>query len=261
MSSDHPRMSAQPAIVEPPSLRTRTVALVGNPNTGKSTLFNALTGYHQRVGNYPGVTVETRTGRMRVDGHADRVDVVDLPGTYSLAARSADEAVVLDRLLGAHAQPVPDAIVVVIDASNLTRNLFLASQLMELGRPVIVALNMMDVAEAQEIRVDPAKLARELGLTVVPVVATRSTGLDSLRRAILESTDTAPPASQVSFPVCIQTEQDGLCDLINGDSDGARQPLSRAEALQTLLNPGGYHEERLVVQRGPSFADDLAALI
>lgn len=250
-------MSAQPAIVKPDSLRTRTVALVGNPNTGKSTLFNALTGYHQRVGNYPGVTVETRTGRMRVEGHADRVDVVDLPGTYSLAARSADEAVVLDRLLGAHDQAVPDAIVVVVDASNLSRNLFLTSQLMELGRPVIVALNMMDVAEAQGTRIDSAKLARELGLTVVPVVATKSTGLDSLRRAILESMDTSPPASRVSFPACIQTEQEGLCDLVNDGSDGARQPLSHAEALQTLLNPGGYHEKRVGAQRGPSFARDL----
>src|SRR3954464_4669668 len=129
----------------PPSATTSrhcTVALVGNPNTGKTTLFNALAGMRQRVGNYPGVTVETKKGQF---SHQGRVfDVVDLPGTYSLAARSPDEMVAVDVILGHQAgEPRPDVVVSIVDASNLERNLYLTTQVMELGAPVVVALNMV----------------------------------------------------------------------------------------------------------------------
>src|ERR1043166_3513459 len=131
------------------ALRTPTIALVGNPNTGKTTLFNALAGMNQRVGNYPGVTVETKKGRLR---HGDiALDVIDLPGTYSLAPRSPDEMLAVDVILGQNAdEPRPDVVVTIVDASNLERNLYLMTQVLELGVPVIVALNMMDVAEGQE---------------------------------------------------------------------------------------------------------------
>src|SRR5436305_3117681 len=148
-------------------VRTPTVALVGNPNTGKTTLFNALAGMNQRVGNYPGVTVETKKGKFTHDGQL--VEVVDLPGTYSLAPRSPDEMVAVDLILGhADETPRPDAIVTIADASNLERNLYLTTQLLELGVPVILALNMTDVAESQGLRIDVDRLSRSLGVPVVP---------------------------------------------------------------------------------------------
>src|SRR5437667_10443929 len=135
------------------SLRTPTVALVGNPNTGKTTLFNALAGMNQRVGNYPGVTVETKKGKLRHAGQT--FDLVDLPGTYSLAPRSPDEMVAVDLILGQQAgEARPDVIVTILDASNLERNLYLTTQALELGVPVVVALNMIDVAESNGIRID-----------------------------------------------------------------------------------------------------------
>src|SRR5437667_4469283 len=123
-----------------------TVALLGNPNTGKTTLFNALAGMRQRVGNYPGVTVETKKGQMTYQGQT--FHLVDLPGTYSLAARSPDEMVAVDLILGQQpGEARPDVVCAIVDASNLERNLYLTTQALELGAPVVRALNMLDVAE------------------------------------------------------------------------------------------------------------------
>src|SRR5438067_12255861 len=142
--------------------KTLTVALVGNPNTGKSTLFNALSGLRQRVGNYPGVTVEMKKGQFTLADVA--VELIDLPGTYSLAARSPDEMVAVDLLLGRRPEePRPDVVLSIVDASNLDRHLYLVTQLLELGEPVVVALNMLDVAEAHGVRIDVAQLGRRLG--------------------------------------------------------------------------------------------------
>lgn len=144
------------------------VALVGNPNTGKSTLFNALTGLRQRVGNYPGVTVARKSGTCDL-GDGQKVELVDLPGLYSLAAASPDEQVVIDALSGNIAgDRRPDAVVLVVDSTNLLRNLFLASQVAELGRPVVIVLNQADVAKEQGLRIDTERLSRRLG--GVPVV-------------------------------------------------------------------------------------------
>src|SRR3954468_8668493 len=133
-----------PSSSDPPTT-TLTVALAGNPNCGKTTIFNALTGLRQKVANYPGVTVEKKTGRCKLDD-GSWVDVIDLPGTYSLISRSPDKHVAMEVLRGLRPDtPAPDAVVVVVDASNLQRNLYLVSQLIELGRPLVVALNMMDV--------------------------------------------------------------------------------------------------------------------
>ena len=144
------------------------VALVGNPNTGKSTLFNALTGLRQRVGNYPGVTVARKSGACDL-GPAGRAELVDLPGLYSLSAASPDEQVVVDALTGRIAgDRRPDAILVVVDSTNLIRNLFLASQVAELGLPMAVVLNQADVAREQGLRIDVGLLSRRLG--GVPVV-------------------------------------------------------------------------------------------
>jgi len=168
----------------PPSSTTLTIALAGNPNSGKTTIFNALTGLRQKVANYPGVTVEKKTGRLKLDdGHV--VDVIDLPGTYSLISRSPDETVAMEVLRGLRADTKrPDVVVVVVDASNLQRNLYLVSQLIEMGRPLVIALNMMDVAHRRGIDVSPQKLAAELRVPVVPVVGHKRQGINELRSAI-----------------------------------------------------------------------------
>ncbi|HEY0021420.1 MAG TPA: ferrous iron transport protein B [Longimicrobium sp.] len=175
------------------------VALIGNPNTGKSTLFNALTGMRQRVGNYSGVTVERVEGRYRDDQGA--VTIIDLPGTYSLSASSPDEEIALAVLTG-HAPGIdrPDVAVVVLDAANLERNLFLASQVLELGLPTVVALNQVDAAEAAGLRIDAVELTMELGAPVVPIVATRGEGLDVLKSAIRKAPGLDRPGRRFELP-------------------------------------------------------------
>src|SRR5207237_692677 len=141
-------------------LRTPVVALVGNPNTGKTTLFNALAGMKQRTGNYPGVTVETKKGRLRVE-QGEPIDLIDLPGTYSLAARSPDEMVAVDVILGRQAgEERPDVVVTIVDASNLERNLYLTTQALEVGVPVVRALNMTDGAAAARSQTAAQRVAR-----------------------------------------------------------------------------------------------------
>ncbi len=170
-----------------PAARTTPlrVALLGNPNTGKTTLFNALTGLRQKVGNFAGVTVERTEGHYRTDD-GRRVSVLDLPGSYSLSAGSPDEAIALEVLLGRGRDvPLPDVVVVVADAQHLERNLFLLSQVLELGLPVVVALNQIDAAVAAGVTVDVPELIHELGATVIPTVAKRGEGIEQLKRAVL----------------------------------------------------------------------------
>ncbi|MCF8033305.1 MAG: ferrous iron transport protein B [Desulfarculaceae bacterium] len=166
--------------------RPLTIALAGNPNAGKTSVFNALTGARQHVGNYPGVTVEYKEGS--VQHHGRPVQVVDLPGTYSLTAYSPEELVARNYLIGQR----PDVVVDVVDASNLERNLYLTVQLMELGVPLVVCLNMVDVAEAKGLKIDAAKLSRMLGAPVVPTVARSGRGMDELLQAAVELADSDP---------------------------------------------------------------------
>jgi ferrous iron transport protein B len=164
--------------------RTPVYALVGNPNCGKSTLFNALTGLKQKVGNYPGVTVEKKVGTA-YSQHGQPITVIDLPGAYSLAARSPDEAVTRDVLLGRRSDtPQPDRILCIVDATNLERNLYLVHQILDLGRPVILVVNMMDVAAKAglEIRVD--RLEHELGIPVIACEAVNGRGVIDLKLAM-----------------------------------------------------------------------------
>jgi ferrous iron transport protein B len=175
--------------------RDATILLAGNPNAGKTSLFNRLTGARAKVGNYPGVTVERRVGRATLPG-GRHVAVVDLPGTYSLTARSAEERVAVDALLGRGAD-APDAVVVVADATALRRGLYLATQIIDAGRPVVLALNMIDEADAAGLRIDTARLARDLGCEVVATAATRRRGIDELTiavdRALARAGSGAPP--------------------------------------------------------------------
>lgn len=157
------------------------VALVGNPNAGKSALFNALTGARQKLGNYPGVTVERKVGRLPLDGGLV-VDLVDLPGTYSLNPTSPDEEVTRNVIFGHQAgERLPDALVVVVDAANLENHLRFALELIALGLPTVVALNMVDLATRDGLELDAARLADDLGVPVIPTVAVRRRGLDHLR--------------------------------------------------------------------------------
>jgi ferrous iron transport protein B len=180
------------------------VAIIGNPNTGKTTLFNALTGLRQRVGNFAGVTVERVEGGFRgPDGR--RITVLDLPGSYSLSAGSPDERVALDVLLnrdGGHW--TPDVVLVVVDAVHLERNLFLAGQIIELGLPVVIALNQFDVAQDEGITIDVPELIHELGVPIVPTVAKRGEGLDPLKRALLTATTLPAPSRKFVLPPAVQ---------------------------------------------------------
>jgi len=158
------------------------IALAGNPNVGKTTVFNLLTGMRQKVANYPGVTVERKSGPLK--GPSD-VEVIDLPGTYSLNPKSMDERVAYDVLVGRmEGEGAPDAVVCVVDATNLERNLFLVTQIMDLGLPVVVALNMMDAAEENGIDIDVDRLAEDLDVPVVPIVARDGKGTEALREAV-----------------------------------------------------------------------------
>lgn len=217
-------MTAAPASI-------RTVALAGNPNSGKTTIFNALTGLRQRTGNYAGVTVEKRIGRCELpDGNA--VDVIDLPGTYSLIPRSPDEHVAVDVLIGRQRDtPRPDAAIVVVDASNLQRNLYLVSQFIELRIPFVVALNMMDIAERRGRRVDADALQRQLGVPVVPVVGHKSKGIDRLKQALANAT--VPPEPDWPLPQPMREAVAELTAVLDGLP--ARNHLSPRALAERLL--------------------------
>ncbi len=160
------------------------IALVGNPNAGKSALFNALTGARQKTGNYPGVTVERHAGRIML-ADSRPAELVDLPGTYSLAPASPDEEVTRNVVLGTQAgESVPAALIIVVDAGNLDNHLNFALELIALGRPVVIALNMVDLAERDGLTLDAVRLSAELGVPVVPTVAVRKRGLDELKKAL-----------------------------------------------------------------------------
>jgi len=232
-------------------VRIPTVALVGNPNTGKTTLFNALAGMSQRVGNYPGVTVETKKGRMRV--REQSLAVIDLPGTYSLAPRSPDEMVAVDLILGQQpGESRPDVVVAIVDASNLERNLYLVTQVMELGVPVVVALNMIDVAQGQGVQIDADRLARHLGVPVVPIQANKGKGLDRLKQAVASAVEEELAVKGPTFPEAFEREVTGLHEAV-----GAGVPSFLVRRL--LLDVGGHTERRLTEGKRASFAAEVRA--
>jgi ferrous iron transport protein B len=176
--------------------RQLVVALAGNPNAGKTSLFNALTGLRQKVANYPGVTVERKEGLWALEAEQPPARLVDLPGLYSLDAASIDEEIARDILTGRmEGVPAPDVVVAVVDATNLERNLYLVTQLLETGRPLVVALSMIDLAERSKLEIDADKLSTSLSVPVVAVTAKVSRGLDELARAVLDAVGSQPPCA------------------------------------------------------------------
>jgi ferrous iron transport protein B len=168
-------------------LRSLTIALAGNPNAGKTSLFNSLTGLRQKVANYPGVTIESKVGWWNLGDELPPAQLIDLPGLYSLDAASLDEEIARDVLLGKTQKiPSPDVIVVVLDATNLVRNLYFLTQLLETGQPIVVALTMIDLAERSKLHINIDKLSKDLGVPVVPVVARRRQGIEALANAVVQ---------------------------------------------------------------------------
>lgn len=209
---------------------TIKVALAGNPNCGKTTIFNNITGAKQHVGNYPGVTVEKKEGRCNYDNHS--LLFVDLPGTYSLTARSLDEVVARNVIINEK----PDIIVNVLDASNLERNLYLTAQIIELGRPVVIGLNMMDIAERMGTQIDLKKLGEQLGATVVPLVGSKNKGTQELLQAVMNvaQKDEAIKNAKVDYGPDLEPAITSLEDMIQ--KTGIIQYPVRWLAIKLLEN-------------------------
>ncbi|NKN34491.1 Fe(2+) transporter permease subunit FeoB [Marichromatium bheemlicum] len=229
------------------STTSYTIGVIGNPNCGKTTLFNALTGARQRVGNWPGVTVERKTGHFRF-GEADYT-LIDLPGTYSLdvteGAVSLDERIARDFV---HAREA-DLILNIVDVASLERNLYLTTQLLEMGRPMVVALNMMDVAAERGLRVDAAALAERLGCPVVPIVATTGDGLNVLRTTLQQAVEQPPlPDARIDYAPALERAIEQLRERIEPIAAAHGDP---ARWLTVRLLEGDDLARELVGERVP----------
>ncbi|MYD62603.1 MAG: ferrous iron transport protein B [Gemmatimonadetes bacterium] len=238
---------------ERPYVGRATVAVVGNPNTGKTTLFNALTGLSQRVGNFPGVTVERKVGQLTLP-NAGAVDLLDLPGTYSLSAKSPDEFIAVEALMGLlESESTIQAVLVVLDASNLRRSLYVVSQLLEIDLPLVVALNMLDVAKARGIVIDAPALSERLGVPVIPIQANKRVGLDELKEALSRVVEKGrvPSRSPIS-PQSWWVEADQLAQKYEGVSTGL--------VLRVLIDNQNAFASHVVERFGDDFAADLHVL-
>lgn len=195
-------------------IEVKNIAIIGNPNCGKTTIFNELTGLRQKVGNYPGVTVEKKEGKI-VYSDGTEISLVDLPGTYSLSANSPDEKVATDLLLGKISGiPRPDGIICVVDASNLERNLYLVSQIIDQRYPLIIALNMKDVAEAEGVIINEKLLSNILGVTIISTIGSKRVGINELKSAIRNSFYISHAQRQWNLPEKVYKEHNELVELL-----------------------------------------------
>ncbi len=228
------------------AVRTRRIALAGNPNTGKTTVFNMLTGFRARTGNYAGVTVERKAGGLKGAPEDQPVEIVDLPGTYSLSARSADEMVAADVLLGLREdEERPDLVLIVADASNLERNLFLATQVMECGVPCVLLLNMMDVAKENRLAIDATGLSDRLRVPVFPIVAAKGEGLDAVRDYLVRGSFEEAHSALVEFPEVFENAVTDLLRTIR-ESDCPETFARPFLARRALLETDGIAGKRLL---------------
>jgi ferrous iron transport protein B len=226
-------------------MQLRHIAIIGNPNAGKTTLFNALTGLRQKVANYPGVTVEKKEGRIIFDDGGEAI-LLDLPGTYSLTANSPDERIATDVLLGrVKHTPLPELVICVVDASNLERNLYLISQIIDNRLPVVIALNMMDVAERDGLRIDVQRLSAELGAKVIPTVGSKLVGIEELKAAIAGHIEPSLRSRQWILPEPVQKECDELKGLLQ-QMHRLSEPIAFHEAIVLLTSPSALsqHNDR-----------------
>ncbi|WP_232107227.1 ferrous iron transport protein B [Gimesia alba] len=230
-----------------------TIAIIGNPNTGKSTLFNLLSGGHAHIGNFPGVTVEKKVGSVT---WGDRqIDLVDLPGTYSLAPRSIDEMLAVDVLLGRQkGVPQPDAIICIADASNLERNLYLFSQILDLSIPVVLVLNMYDLARSRGIEIDAQALSQKLNVPVVCTEAHHAKGVNELKAAILEIGTGSSHQPLALFPEVFYAERKLIREKIQENQENS-PPDFLVDRL--LLDVGGYVESYFEHHTHNGLMDDL----
>ncbi|WP_309007333.1 ferrous iron transport protein B [Pelagicoccus sp. SDUM812005] len=228
------------------------IALLGNPNTGKSTLFNCLTGLRQKVGNYPGVTVQRKVGRMIYGKNI--AEIIDLPGTYSLAADSPDERVVVDALLGEmETVERPDLVLFIADATNLQRNLFLAYQTAQLGIPMVVAVNHWDSARKKNIRIDIAGLKQALGVPVVPISAARAEGITELKEVVAAALVSKPHLIEAKWPESVEKALDA--------ARAALPESVRGLASRAVLHRSVFDEDRsFFVRHGVSPQQASAAI-
>jgi ferrous iron transport protein B len=254
MSSAPTASDSSPVVPDRPAPKSLTVALIGNPNTGKSTLFNALSGLRALTGNYPGCTVEKKIGKFRA---GDReISLIDLPGTYSLAPRSLDEMIAVNVLLGRQTEVAPpDVVLCIVDASNLERHLYLVSQVLDLGRPVILALNMVDVAAERGVTIDVAQLQQRLDIPVVAVEAHRGRGVDRLRD-LLAKYEPRPVGRLALFPEQFLSEQQALSDWLRTQPI---LPVPEYFVERLLLDVGGYLESHLPGVAAPTLSGHLTA--
>lgn len=233
------------------------IGVAGNPNCGKTTMFNALTGSSQRVGNWPGVTVDRKVGYYKHEGY--QIELVDLPGIYSLSATSVDEMVARDYILSGD----PQLIVNIVDASNIERNLYLTSQLLEMKVPMLVVLNMMDIAKSRNIRIDTAGLAKQLGCPVIPVVASKKEGVEALRSAINKAVKEKPVSeTQVIYPVEIQEAVSELLPVVEKAVQGKRVAphwvaVKLLEGDAIALNMIGGVADEIIERHGKKIEDKL----
>jgi ferrous iron transport protein B len=225
--------------------KSRQIAIIGNPNSGKTTLFNALTGMRQKVANYPGVTVEKKEGTITFPDTSEST-LLDLPGTYSLSANSPDEKIATDVLLGRmnHHEPL-DMVICVVDASNLERNLYLVSQIIDYKIPVVIALNMIDIAEQRGISIDIAKLSAALGVKVIPTVASKGIGNEELLNVITHKIHASTQSRLWNLPQVVREECDELRDMLL-EKHHLPEPLAFHEAMTLLTSPHAInnHQDR-----------------
>jgi ferrous iron transport protein B len=218
------------------------IALVGNPNTGKTTLFNRLCGLRAKTANFPGTTTDARVGRCVLGGPADFAEVIDLPGTYRIHLEVPEARICRDVLRGEGLYRQPDAAVVVIDATNLTRNLYLVGELLAAGPPVVVALNMVDIAQRRGLSIDPGKLAESLGCPVVPIVARRGKGVPELRAAVHQALNAPdqvrPQLPDVTDIGCLAAWADQVVERSVGGEDAIG---SAADTLTERLDQAFTH--------------------
>ncbi len=229
-----------------------TLALAGNPNSGKTSIFNNLTGAKQHVGNWPGVTVEKKEGTFSRDGHNFRV--VDLPGTYSLTAYSMDEVIARDFIMSEK----PDVVVSILDASNLERNLYLAVQILELNANIVIALNMIDTAETMGIKIDAQYLSELLGVPVVATVASRNNGMDRLVATVLDTTRGVRDKKRIQVYYGKETEKEieRLVGKIENNAELKERYVPRWLAIKLIENDSNIIENVRAAKNGNDIADD-----